>query len=94
MSSIRSIGCHTPAALPRGQSPSHQKAKAMQVPSIRPGEPPVHAPTVYQLHRNAAECVELAEEAPSSAHRSFFIEMAERWLTLAELVAQRQNDTC
>jgi hypothetical protein len=34
--------------------------------------------------RNAAECIRLAEAAHTSAHKSFFIEMADRWLTLAE----------
>jgi hypothetical protein len=37
-----------------------------------------------------AECIRLAEAARSSPHKSFFIEMAERWLTLAErLVSER-----
>jgi hypothetical protein len=37
-----------------------------------------------QLRTNAAECMRLAEAAHTSAHKSFFIEMADRWLTLAE----------
>lgn len=37
-----------------------------------------------QFRKNAAECIRLAEEAHPPAHKSYFIEMAERWLTLAE----------
>jgi hypothetical protein len=37
-------------------------------------------------------CVRLAEEARTSAHRLFFIEMAERWLTLAELAEKSRCD--
>src|SRR5215212_2285426 len=43
-----------------------------------------HTPSLDQLRNNAAECIRLAEAARTSAHRSLFIEMAERWLTLAE----------
>jgi hypothetical protein len=48
--------------------------------------------TVVQLHKNATVCVRLAEEARTSAHRLFFIEMAERWLTLAELAEKGRYD--
>jgi hypothetical protein len=41
-------------------------------------------PSLDQLRENAAECIRLAEAARTSQHKSFFIEMAERWLTLAE----------
>jgi anaerobic glycerol-3-phosphate dehydrogenase len=41
-------------------------------------------PSLDQLRNNAAECIRLAEAARTSEHKSFFIEMAERWLTLAE----------
>jgi anaerobic glycerol-3-phosphate dehydrogenase len=43
-----------------------------------------HLPSFDQLRNNAAECIRLAEAAQTSAHKSFFIEMADRWLTLAE----------
>ena len=48
--------------------------------------------SLEQLHRNATECIRLAEEAGSSAHRLFFVQMAERWLTLAELAEERQKE--
>jgi hypothetical protein len=41
-------------------------------------------PSFGQLRNNAAECIRLAEAALTPAHKSFFIEMADRWLTLAE----------
>jgi hypothetical protein len=41
-------------------------------------------PSLDQLRSNAAECIRLAEAARTSEHKSLFIEMAERWLTLAE----------
>jgi hypothetical protein len=43
-----------------------------------------HSPSLDQLRKNAAESIRLAEEARTSAHKSFFIEMAERWVGLAE----------
>jgi hypothetical protein len=43
-----------------------------------------HLLSLDQLRNNVAECIRLAEAAPTSDHKSFFIEMAERWLTLAE----------
>jgi hypothetical protein len=43
-----------------------------------------HLPSFDQLRNNAAECIRLAEAALTPAHKSFFIEMADRWLTLAE----------
>ena len=49
-----------------------------------------HLPTLVQLRNNAAECIRLAEAARTSEHRSFFIEMAERWLTLAEHAEKTQ----
>ena len=45
-------------------------------------------PSLDQLRENAAECIRLAEAARTSSHKSFFIEMAERWLTLAEYTAK------
>jgi hypothetical protein len=50
-----------------------------------------HLPSLSQLRMNAAECIRLAEEARTSAHKSFFIEMAERWLTLAERAQKAQD---
>jgi hypothetical protein len=44
-------------------------------------------PSLDRLRNNAAECIRLAEAARTSEHKSFFIEMAERWLTLAEYAA-------
>jgi uroporphyrinogen-III decarboxylase len=48
-----------------------------------------HSPSLDQLCKNAAECIRLAEEARTSAHKSFFIEMAERWVGLAEKTRDR-----
>ena len=45
-------------------------------------------PSLDQLGSNAAECIGLAEAARTSEHKSLFIEMAERWLTLAEHAAR------
>jgi hypothetical protein len=47
-------------------------------------------PSLDQLRNSAAECIRLAEAARTSEHKSFFIEMAERWLTLVE---QRREET-
>jgi hypothetical protein len=47
-------------------------------------------PSLDQLRENAAECIRLAEAAHTSQHKSFFIEMAERWITLAEHAAKTQ----
>ena len=44
-----------------------------------------------QLRNNAAECIRLAEAARTSARKSFFIEMADRWLTLAERAQKTQE---
>jgi hypothetical protein len=46
-----------------------------------------------QLRKNAAECIRLAEEVHPSAYKSFFIEMADRWLALAERAKGRQIDS-
>jgi predicted DNA-binding ArsR family transcriptional regulator len=51
-----------------------------------------HLPSLVQLRNNAAECIRLAEAARTSEHKSFFIEMAERWLTLAEHAEKREHD--
>src|SRR5262245_33473131 len=50
-----------------------------------------YLPSLDQLRNNAAECIRLAEAARTSAHKSFFIEMADRWLTLAERAAKTQD---
>ena len=47
-------------------------------------------PSLGQLRNNAAECIRLAEAARTSEHKSFFIDMAERWLTLAERAEKTQ----
>jgi hypothetical protein len=44
-----------------------------------------------QFRKNAAECIRLAEQASPSAHKLYFIEMAERWLTLAERAKATQD---
>jgi hypothetical protein len=44
----------------------------------------VNLPSLDQFRNNAAACIRLAEAARTSEHKSFFIEMAERSLTLAE----------
>jgi anaerobic glycerol-3-phosphate dehydrogenase len=49
-----------------------------------------HLPTLDQLRNNAAECIRLAEAASTSRQKSLFIEMADRWLTLAEHAAKTQ----
>ena len=43
-----------------------------------------HLLILARLRNNAADCIRLAEAARTSEHKSLFIEMAERWLTLAE----------
>jgi hypothetical protein len=48
-------------------------------------------PSFDQLRNNAAECIRLAEEARTSGHRSYFLEMADRWLTLAEHAKKTQE---
>jgi anaerobic glycerol-3-phosphate dehydrogenase len=50
-----------------------------------------HLPSLDQLRNNAAECIRLAEAARTSAHKSYFIEMADRWLTLAERAQKTQE---
>ena len=48
-------------------------------------------PSLDQLRNNAAECIRLAEAARTSAHKSFFIEMAEGWVALAERAEKTQD---
>jgi hypothetical protein len=48
-------------------------------------------PSLDQLRSNAAECIRLAEAARTSQHKSLFIEMADRWLTLAEHAAREDR---
>src|SRR4029450_986647 len=50
-----------------------------------------HSPSFDQLRNNAAECIRLAEAARTSAHKSFFIEMADRGLTLSGGAQQMQE---
>ena len=48
-------------------------------------------PSLDQLRNNAAECIQLAEAARTSQQKSLFIEMADRWLTLAEHAEKTQS---
>ena len=48
-------------------------------------------PSLDQLRSNAAECIRLVEAARTSQHKSLFIEMADRWLTLAEHAAREDR---
>ena len=48
-------------------------------------------PSLDQLRNNAAECIRLAEAARTSQQKSLFIEMADRWLTLAEHAEKTQS---
>jgi hypothetical protein len=50
-----------------------------------------HLLILVRLRNNAADCIRLAEAARTSAHKSLFIEMAERWLTLAEGVEKTRG---
>jgi hypothetical protein len=65
------------------------RAKSSVSPHIPRMEPRLL--TLAQVRNNAAECIRLAEAARTSEHRSFFIEMAERWLTLAERAEKTQS---
>ena len=49
-----------------------------------------HLLILAQLRNNAADCIRLAEAARTSEHKSLFIEMAERWLTLADHAEKTQ----
>ena len=51
-----------------------------------------HLLILGQLRSNAADCIRLAEAARTSEHKSLFIEMAERWLTLAERAEKTADD--
>jgi anaerobic glycerol-3-phosphate dehydrogenase len=62
--------------------------KAWSVPTSKGMD--ANLPSLDQLRNNAAECIRLAEAARTSEHKSFFIEMAERWLTLAERAEKTQ----
>ena len=64
-----------------GQAPSKGVQTEMKAPLL----------SFDQLRKNAAECIRLAEEVHPSAHTSFFIEMANRWLTLAERAKATQD---
>ena len=78
-----------------GQSKEVQRGNAPHLLHVaQPMKDPqmeVHLPSLDQLRNNAAECIRLAEAARTSAHKSFFIEMADRWLTLAERAKKRQD---
>ena len=63
------------------------------------GYPPQRSPfdveellfSLEQFRDNAAVCIRLAEEARTPAQRSLFVEMAERWLRLAEQAQTRSG---
>jgi hypothetical protein len=59
--------------------------------SKQQNEMEAHSPNLDQLRKNAAECIRLAQEARTSAHKSFFSEMAERWVGLAEHAEKTQD---
>src|SRR5215467_9829019 len=61
------------------------------VQPVKDPQTEAHLPSLDQLRNNAAECIRLAEAARTSAHKSFFIEMADRWLTLAERAQKTQD---
>jgi hypothetical protein len=67
---------------PTGWSASVLRQRARTVPICKDME--AQLLILGQLRNNAADCIRLAEAARTSAHKSLFIEMAERWLTLAE----------
>ena len=77
---------------PHGPRAAHYSPKSKLGRSLiqRRMEMEAPLPSLDQLRENAAECIRLAEAARTSSHRSFFIEMAERWLTLAEYAAKTQ----
>ena len=58
------------------------RQRARTVPISKDME--AHLLILARLRNNAADCIRLAEAARTSEHKSLFIEMAERWLTLAE----------
>ena len=75
----------TPAARRRaatGDLASILRQRARTVPISKDME--AHLLILARLRDNAADCIRLAEAARTSEHKSLFIEMAERWLTLAE----------
>ena len=80
-----------------GQSKEVQTGHTLHLFIVRMAQPvkdpqtEAHLPSFDQLRNNAAECIRLAEAARTSAHKSFFIEMADRWLTLAERAAKTQD---
>jgi len=61
------------------------------VAKVEQKEMEAHLSSLDQLRKNAAECIRLAEEARTSAHKSFFIEMAEGWVVLAERAEKTQD---
>jgi anaerobic glycerol-3-phosphate dehydrogenase len=64
------------------------RAKRWSVPICI--EMDVDLPSLDRLRNSAAGCIRLAEAARTSDHKSFFIEMAERWITLAERAEKTQ----
>jgi hypothetical protein len=79
-----------PRARLRRRIETHSSGKAFGQSPYR-GDMEAHLLILGRLHSNAAECIRLAEAARTSAHKSLFIEMAERWLTLAERAEQTRG---
>ena len=67
---------------PTDELASVLRQRARTVPISKDME--AHLLILARLRDNAADCIRLAEAARTSEHKSLFIEMAERWLTLAE----------
>jgi hypothetical protein len=81
---------------PKGEVGAHTKLAVLELlawTSPKGVEKKMETPLLSfdQLRKNAAECIRLAEKVHPSAHKSFFIEMADRWLTLAERAKATQD---
>ncbi len=74
--------CSPPTGCQQDDLANVLRQRARTVPISKDME--AHLLILGQLRNNAADCIRLAEAARTSAHKSLFIEMAERWLTLAE----------
>jgi hypothetical protein len=69
----------------------HSRTPNLDIAKVGRNKMETPLPSLDQLRNNAAECIRLAEAALTSAHKSFFIEMADRWLTLAERAQKTQE---
>src|SRR3954451_25348708 len=75
---------------PTDELASVLRQRARTVPISKDME--AHLLILARLRDNAADCIRLAEAARTSEHKSLFIEMAERWLTLAERAEKTADD--